>query len=426
MKSLGKGKCDVAVIGGGPAGISAGVELSKKSPLNIKVFENENVLGGIPRSAHVFFGMRDLKRFYTGKQYADKLSRLLSGTSVGIHLNSTVLEIRAGAPHEKHRIVVASMDGVKEYECTYILLAMGCFESSREKRLIPGTRPSGVFTTGTLQKMINLQKLKPGGKAVVIGSEHVAYSSVVTLRSAGISVEAVVEEGLETQTYGPVEKILGLLFGLKVFRATVVKEIYGNDRVEGVRLFNTSTREETSVECDTVVVTGKFTPESAILFGTPVQCDPMTNGPIVDMRYQTSVHNIFAAGNILRGADMHDLCALEGRRAARMILEKNGGRETSVQDSTTLSAAPPIRYVVPQRIQRRMVTVHRASKLSPSVSIQVPLTMKNAVVEAHSGSEKIWHKTYSKIIGSTTLPIPIEKFDWERVNMKKGIMLKLS
>jgi NADPH-dependent 2,4-dienoyl-CoA reductase/sulfur reductase-like enzyme len=146
---------DVAVVGGGPAGVSACLELSRQAGLKVALFESDTELGGIPRSCHIFFGMRDMWRLYTGPAYARKLASLIRKTSVQIHTDSTVLSIDADPEGNRHCLQVATSGGLRHYHCRFIILATGCCERSRGARLIPGTRPEGVYTTGALQKIVH-------------------------------------------------------------------------------------------------------------------------------------------------------------------------------------------------------------------------------------------------------------------------------
>ena len=214
---------DVAVIGGGPAGISACLELCAHAALSIALFEGEQELGGMPRSCHIFFGLRDRKRLYTGPSYARKLDKLIRKTAVRVYTGSRVLNIVPGRPGETHELHVLSPEGPKSFRSRFILLATGCFESSRSERLLPGTRPSGIFTTGTLQQLVNLRHLKPGNRALIVGSEHVALSSVLTLRRAGTSIAGIVERDAELQTYASVATFMSRLFGFPIFKNAAIQ-----------------------------------------------------------------------------------------------------------------------------------------------------------------------------------------------------------
>jgi len=416
---------DVAIVGGGPAGISAGLELSKISTLRIALFERDEELGGIPRSCHIFFGMRDRKRMYTGSAYARKLNSLIRKTSVKIHTGATVLNIIPGNPGEVHRLNVISPEGLKSYESRFILLATGCFESSRSARHIPGTRPAGIFTTGTLQQLVNLRHLRPGTRALIIGSEHVSLSSVLTLRHAGVSIIGMVEEYPELQTYTYPAEAMRRFYGFPIFRDTSVKAILGNDRVEGIELVRRKDQKAFQLACDMIIITGRFRPESSLIENTPIEQDLSTLGPVVDMNFRTTVPNIFAAGNLLRGADMHDLCALEGKLTARNIIRVSKFNEAGAGQFVSIRAKRPIRYIVPQKIAPTQIRKRLFSKLFPWPAIQVERTLRNPVMEAWSGKEKIWEASFWKLIANNRYPLPIEKFDWQRVDSWKGITLEV-
>lgn len=416
---------DVAVIGGGPAGISACLELSKSLKLKIALFESEAELGGMPRSCQIFFGLRDRKRIYKGPAYAQRLDSLIRKTSVEIHTGTTVLNIIPGNPAEAHRLNVVSPEGLRSYESRFLILATGCFESSRQARRIAGTRPAGIFTTGTLQQLVNLRHLRPGKRAVIIGSEHVALSSVLTLRRAGVSIIGMVEEYPELQTYTFPADAMKRFFGFPIYKDTSVKAILGNDRVEGIELVRGKDQKAFQLACDMIIITGRFRPDSSLIDNTPIEQDLSTLGPVVDMNFRTTVPNIFAAGNLLRGADMHDLCALEGKLAARNIIRVSKSNEDGAGQFVSIRAKRPIRYIVPQKIASTQIRKRLFSKLFPWPAIQVERTLRNPVMEAWSGKEKIWEASFRKLIANNRYPLPMEKFEWQRVDLKQGVILKI-
>lgn len=312
---------DIAVIGGGPAGLSACLELDRTFGGTVALFESDAMLGGIPRSSGMFFGMRDMKRIYTGKTYADKLEQQINRTNIETHLNTTVLRIIPGKPQDSHQIVASSDTGIVTYDCRAIILATGCYEISRQARLIPGSRPAGIFTTGSLQKLIRLGDHIPGSTAVVVGSEIVAFSAVMTLKKAGIKIQGMVEEQPKIQTLlKPLAGMMKTWYKFPINTRTRIKSIYGKSRVQGILLEKDG--KEFTISCDTVIITGGFRPESALLTEPAIEQDAKTKGPVLDNNFMTSVPNIYAAGNVIRGALMHDLCALEGKRTAKTISKK--------------------------------------------------------------------------------------------------------
>ena len=416
---------DVAIVGGGPAGISAGLELAKHPKLDIALFERDEELGGIPKSCHIFFGLRDRKGLYSGPAYARRLDSLIRETSVQIYRGAMVLSIAPRESGKAHRLDVLSPQGLQSFESRFILLATGCFETSRQSRRIPGTRPAGIFTTGTLQNLVNLRNVRPGNRAVIIGSEHVALSSILTLRRAGVSIAGIVEGHQELQTYPFAAEVMRRLWDFPIYKATFVKEIVGNDRVEGVELIKSETQESLWLDCDTVIITGKFRPDSSLIENTPIEQDPFSLGPVVDMDLMTSVPNVYAAGNLLRGADMHDLCALEGKLAARSILKTCIANNTVKAPCFPVKAETPIRYVIPQKLAPTQIRKRPFSKLFPWPAIQVESTLKNAVMEAWSGTERVWKGSFRRLIANTRYPLPVEKFDWHRVSSRDGLLMRI-
>jgi pyruvate/2-oxoglutarate dehydrogenase complex dihydrolipoamide dehydrogenase (E3) component len=369
--------------------------------------------------------MRDQKRLYTGPAYARRLDRLIRRTATTIYTDARVLGINPEGTGKPHTLTVLSPKGLRSYESHAILLTTGCFEISRPARRISGSRPAGIFTTGTLQQLVNLRHLKPGKRALIIGSEHVSLSSVHTLRRTGISIAGMVEEDPELKTYTYPAKAMSRLFNFQIFKNTAVKRIHGNKRVEGVELVSKKNEKTWELECDTVIITGKFRPDSALMDETTIEQDPSTLGPLVDMDLMTSVPNIFAAGNLLRGADMHDLCALEGKLVAHSILESLKSNGVGKDHLVAIGAESPIRFVVPQKILPNRIRKHIFAKLFPWPAMQVEHTLRNPVIEAWSDNHRIWKDSYSKLIANTRIPLPVEKFEWNRVDPKEGVTLRV-
>lgn len=415
---------DICVIGGGPAGISACLELSRNTSLRVGLFEGDSELGGYPRFCHhPFFGMRDLKRVYSGPRYARHLESSLEQTSTRIYRGSRVLRLEVDPSGEVHRVYTISREDTNVFESRFIILAMGCFESPRYDRLIAGGRPAGIFTVGALQKLFHVRKEKAGDRALIIGSEHVAFSSVLTLWKMGTVITGIVEEGEEVQTYWWVALFMSSFFAFPIYRNTKVLKIFGDKRVEGAELLDLKSGKTFEIECDTIVLAGRFRPDISLLEDVPLEIDPKTMGPEVDTELKTSVPNVLAAGNVLRGANMHDLCALEGKRAAWNIMRLLEDKKDSVNWTIRMKAESPVRYVAPQKIKACKETFVSKSLTRPE--IQLEKTLFNCTLEAYSGDKKVWDHSFRKIVGNTRIVLPIERFMWDSVRPDYGIVLKV-
>lgn len=311
--------CDVAIIGSGPSGLSAALQLKKLGVTNIRVIDREETPGGNPRLCHhTGFGNRDLYRLYTGPRYAQEYVRRAEKAGIEIYPSTSV----TGWIDSK-TLNLTSPSGVSQLQANAILLATGCRERPRSARLIPGTRPQGIFTTGSLQRFVYQYGQPVGRKAVVIGAELISLSTVMTLAHAGIEVTRVVTEFPQHQIYFPYSFVKWIVLDWQqhtpIATRTRVSEILGRKRVEAIALTHLDSGKTEIVDCDTVVFTGNWIPDHELARLGSLVIDPATRGPQIDGSFRTSAPGVFAAGNILRGAEPADIAALEGRAVAGSI-----------------------------------------------------------------------------------------------------------
>jgi thioredoxin reductase len=300
----------VVVVGGGPAGLAAAVDLRGHGIDDVVVLEREPVAGGVPRHCdHSGFGLRDLHRLLGGPAYAARRVALAARAGVDVRTQASVVDWSGPTA-----VVVTSPRGIECLAADAVLLATGCRERPRSARLVPGTRPAGVFTTGAVQQLVHLGHVRVGRRAVVVGAEHVSFSAVLTLREAGCETIAMVTELPSHQTYGVLAWFAAGRLGVPILASSRVAEIRGRARVDAVVLDDGRV-----LACDTVVFTGDWTPDHELARRGGLEMDAGARGPRVDQGGHTSVTGVFAAGNLVHAAETADVAAIGGRATGPAI-----------------------------------------------------------------------------------------------------------
>jgi thioredoxin reductase len=341
----------VVVVGGGPAGLSAAVELGRLGVSPVLVADREAAAGGVPRhSAHTGYGLRDLHRVMTGPSYARALTGAAQAAGAQVRPGTTVTGLAPGADGT-HLVTLTSACGIETVTAAAVLLATGCRERPRAARLVPGDRPAGVMTTGELQQRVYLGGQRLAGRALVIGAEHVSFSAAVTLEHAGADVVALVTGHARQQSYAAFRVGAAVRWRIPVWTGSVVSRITGRGRLEGVEVTDVRTGAVRFVPCATVVFTGDWIPDQELARRTGLLLDPGTRGPAVDTALATSAPGVFAAGNLVHAAETADIAALSGRHAARQIAAfmRDGGRGAGGlgRDRVPVLAEPPLRWISP-------------------------------------------------------------------------------
>ena len=315
---------DVVVIGGGPAGMAAALA-AHKAGARVAIVEREQHLGGILRQCiHPGFGLSHFKQELTGPEYAQRFIDQVHATDIALFLNSMVLGIDSGELTEDtavHTVTLMSPAGMLQLTGRAVVLAMGCRERTRSEIKIPGSRPAGVFTAGLAQRYINIENLKPGSHAVILGSGDIGLIMARRCTLEGISVEGVYE--LMPYANGLRRNVKNCLddFGIPLHLSTTVTRVIGHDRVEAVEVSQVDERlapipgTERVVPCDTLLLSVGLIPENELSVGAGVELDPRTRGAVVDQSLQTGVPGIFACGNVLHVHDLADNVTTESERA---------------------------------------------------------------------------------------------------------------
>lgn len=354
--------CDVAIIGAGPAGLSAAVAAKKEGAERVLLIERDESVGGILQQCiHPGFGLTYFKEELTGPEYAGRFEDEAEKLGAEVLLNSMVLEI---VPEEKAVYCVNSRYGMTRVRAGSIVLAMGCREKTRAGIQIPGTRPAGVYTAGAAQRLINRQNAMVGREVVILGSGDIGMIMARRMSLEGAHVKAVVEimDFLAGLTRNKVQCLDDFNIPLKL--SHTVTRIVGNERVEGVYVAAVDeskkpiSETEEFIPCDTLLLSVGLLPENELTRQAGIEMNPVTNGPSVNQYMQTSAPGVFACGNVVHVNDLVDNVTTEsmqaGACAARYAaLWKDGavqGEMAGERNSVKAVPGSNVRYLCPQSI----------------------------------------------------------------------------
>ncbi|HBT15447.1 MAG TPA: pyridine nucleotide-disulfide oxidoreductase, partial [Firmicutes bacterium] len=319
---------DIVVIGSGPAGLAAAASAYKEGVKSILIIERDRELGGILQQCiHNGFGLFYFTQDLTGPEYATRFIEKVKENGISYKLNTMVLDITS----ERKIIAINKEEGLLEIQAKAVILAMGCRERTRGSINISGTRPAGIFTAGMAQRFVNMEGYMPGKEVVILGSGDIGLIMARRLTLEGANVKMVLE--LLPYSSGLTRNIVQCLqdYNIPLYFNHTITKIYGRDRVTGISFAEVDIKDkrpiaetEKEVACDTLLLAVGLIPENELSKKAGIEIDPITNGPVVNDRMETSVEGIFASGNVVHVHDLVDNVSKEsevaGRNAAKYVL----------------------------------------------------------------------------------------------------------
>jgi thioredoxin reductase len=384
------------IVGGGPSGLAAAIELRGLGVSPVTVIEREREAGGIPRhSDHSGFGLRDLRTVLSGPRYAQRYRELAENEGVDILAETMVTDW-----DQRRRLKLTGPGGRQEIEPRAVVLATGCRERPRSARLVPGSRPAGVMTTSTLQQLVHLEGRKVGRRAVIVGAEHVSFSAVATLAHGGASVAGLVTELPRHQSLTAFRAGAAVRYRAPVWTRTALSAIHGMERVESVELTELESGRRRTVDCDLVIFTADWIPDHELAVMAGCELDRGSLGPLVDTALRTTRPGVFAAGNLVHPAETADVCGLDGRHAASAVaayLRGPGEWPSRVR----VTARGPLTWIAPNLVLASGHLPPRDRFLLRSREF-----VRRARIQVRQGGRELWSGRVGRLVPGRSAHIP--------------------
>lgn len=382
---------DIVIVGGGPAGMAAAVVAKKQGIDRILILERDHELGGILNQCiHNGFGLHTFQEELTGPEYADRFIGQVKSYNIEYKLNTMVMDVS----RDKRVTAMNREEGMFEIQAKAIIFAMGCRERSRGALNIPGYRPAGIYSAGTAQRLVNMEGFLPGREVVILGSGDIGLIMARRMTLEGAKVKVVAE--LMPYSGGLKRNIVQCLddYGIPLKLSHTVIDIKGKERVEGVTLAEVDENRrpiegtEEFYSCDTLLLSVGLIPENEISGSMGVELNPITSGPKVNERLETSIEGVFACGNVLHVHDLVDFVSEEaaaaGKNAAMYVQEGESASEQGKK--VKLRPLEGVRYTVPETIN----PMRMDEKLT--VRFRVGNVYQNCYISVYFDEERVLHR----------------------------------
>lgn len=406
-------KHEIVIIGGGPAGLAAAISARESGVEDVLIIEREPELGGILNQCiHNGFGLHTFKEELTGPEYAARFIEKAEEMAIPHWVSTTVVDL-ARQGDSLFVTCVSRERGLQIVEAGAVVLAMGCRERPRGALNIPGTRPAGIFSAGTAQRLVNLEGYLPGKEVVILGSGDIGLIMARRMTLEGAKVKCVAE--LMPYSGGLKRNIVQCLndYGIPLKLSHTVIDIQGKERVTGVTIAQVDERSkpipgtEEHIPCDTLLLSVGLIPENELSKAVGVELSPVTNGPQVNESLETSIPGVFACGNVLHVHDLVDYVSEEAQQAgkhAAAYVQGQGQREVQGRE-IPLKPQGAARYTVPMSLSPQRMGEETV------IRFRVGRNIRKGVVKVF-GDDKLLYSRKRPVMAPGEMEQVIFKREW--------------
>ena len=362
---------DVVIIGAGPAGLAAAIGAREAGADDILILERDKAAGGILNQCiHSGFGLHTFNQELTGPEYAGRYIDRVEDMNIPIQLDTMVLDLT----RDKVLTCTSRQKGMEEIQAGAVVLCMGCRERPRGAMGIPGSRPAGIYSAGTAQRLVNMEGFLPGKEVFIMGSGDIGLIMARRMTLEGAVVKGVCNRSAYPS--GLQRNIVQCLddFGIPLMVRHTVTEIHGRERLEGVTVSEVGDDKlpipgtEQFIKCDTLLLSVGLLPENELSRQAGVELDHVTGGPRVNDRLETSIPGVFACGNVLHVHDLVDHVSREAVQAGAAAARFVRGENSVSGHQVLIRAGRGIRYTVPQTVD--LATMNAEAAISFRVADQ--------------------------------------------------------